>query len=151
MFNLVTINSAQGFTTTQFIKSKDLEGTLAMQHFYEEVRDFFTTALNYIKDKFPYDDIVVNYAVILDVTRRARVDVTNIYALLERFQGLMEEDELASLENEFLEYQLLDDSERPETSTVLEGGAFVNRRADQVWCEIFNMKNPVTGQQRFPY
>ena len=49
----------------------------------------------------------------------------------------MEEDELASLENEFLEYQLLDDSERPEISTVLEGGAFVNRRVDQVWCEIF--------------
>lgn len=77
--------------------------------------------------------------------------ITNIYALLERFQGLVEEDELASLENEFLEYQLLDDSERPEISTVLEGGAFVNRRVDQVWCEIFNMKNPVTGQQRFPY
>lgn len=122
-----------------------------MQRFYEEVRDFFTTALNYIKDKFPYNDIVVNYAVILDVTKRATIDVTNIYALLERFQGLVEEDELASLENEFLEYQLLDDSERPETSTVLEGGAFVNRRVDQVWCEIFNMKNPVAGKQRFPY
>ena len=94
---------------------------------------------------------MVNYAVILDVTKRATVDVTNIYALLERFQGPVEEDELASLENEFLEYQLLDDSERPETSTVLECGAFVNRRVDQVWCEIFNMKNPVAGKQRFPY
>lgn len=77
---------------------------------------FFTTALNYIKDKFPYNDIVVNNAVILDVTKRATVDVTNIYALLERFQGLVEADELASVENEFLEYQLLDDSERAETS-----------------------------------
>ena len=53
-----------GFATTQFIKSEDLEGTLAMQRFYEEVRDFFTTALNYIKDKFPYNDIVVNYAIV---------------------------------------------------------------------------------------
>ena len=115
-----------------------------MQRFYEEVRDFFTRALNYIKDKFPHNDIVVNNAVSLDVTKRAAIDVTNIYALLERFQGLVEEDELASLENEFLEYQLLDDSERPETSIVLEGGAFVNRRVDEVWCEIFNMKIPVT-------
>ena len=32
----------------------------------------------------------------------------------------------------------------------LEDGAFVNRRVDEVWSEIFNMKNPVTGQQRFP-
>lgn len=77
---------------------------------------FFTTALNYIIDKFPYNDIVVNNAVILDVTKRATVDVTNIHALLERFQGLVEADELASVENEFLEYQLLDDSERAETS-----------------------------------
>lgn len=121
-----------------------------MQRFYEEFRNFFTTALNYIKDKFPYNDIVVNNAVILEVTKRATVDVTNIYALLERFQGLVEANELASVENEFLEYQLLDDSERPETSSVLEGGAFVNRRVDEVWCEIFNVKNPVTGQQRFP-
>ena len=79
---------------------------------------------------------MVNNAVSLDVTKRAAIDVTNIYALLERFQGLVEEDELASLENEFLEYQLLDDSERPEKSIVLEGGAFVNRRVDEVWCEI---------------
>lgn len=74
--------------------------------------------MNYIKDKFPYNDIVVKDAVILDVTKRATVDVTNIYALLERFQGLVEEDELASLENKFLEYQFLDDSELPETSIV---------------------------------
>ena len=26
----------------------------------------------------------------------------------------------------------------------------MNRRVDEVWCEIFNMKNPVTEQQRFP-
>ena len=68
-----------------------------------------------------------------DVAKRETVDVANIYAVLERFQRLVEEDELASLENEFLEYQLLDDSERPETSIVLEDGAFVNRRVDEVW------------------
>lgn len=61
---------------------------------------------------------MVKDAVILDVTKRATVDVTNIYALLERFQGLVEEDELASLDNKFLDYQLLDDSELPETSIV---------------------------------
>ena len=51
----------------------------------------------------------------------------NIYAPVERFQGLVEGDELASLENEFLEYQLPEDSELRETSIVLADGAFVNR------------------------
>ena len=45
----------------------------------------------------------------------------------------MEEDEVTTLENEFLEYQLLDDSELPDTSLVMADGTVENRRIDEVW------------------
>ena len=35
---------------------------------------------------------------------------TFLYALLDRFPGIVEENEVTTLENEFLEYQLHDDS-----------------------------------------
>ena len=57
---------------------------------------------------------------------------------------------MTTLENEFLEYQLLDDSELPDTSLVMADGTVENRRIDEVWSEIFGMKNFVTGLKRFP-
>lgn len=139
-----------GLATRQFIQSEDIEGTPKINNFYQEVREFFITALTYIRDKFPHNDKVVNNAIVLDVTKRTTVDITNISALLERFPGLLEKDELTSLENEFLEYQLLDDNELPDTTIIMADGTFVNRRVDEVWFEIVNMKNLVTGRQRFP-
>ena len=44
---------------------------------------------------------------------------------------------MTTLENEFLEYQLLDDSELPDTSLVMPDGTVENRRIDEVWPEIF--------------
>ena len=101
------------------------------------------TALNYIKANFPHDDVVVNNAIVADVSNRTKANFGNVYALLDRFPGIVDEDEVTTLENEFLEYQLLDDSDLPDTSVV-------NRRIDDVWCEIFAMKNLVTGEKRFP-
>lgn len=54
----------------------------------------------------------------MDVTKRATVDITNLTAFLDRFPRLLE-DELTALENEFLEYQLLDDNELLDTSIVM--------------------------------
>lgn len=139
-----------GLATRQFIRSEDLEGTPAMRKFYHEVRSFFVTALNDIKHNFPHDDEVVKNAIILDVTKRASVDNTNLSVLLERFPGLVEEDELTALENEFLEYQFLSDHELPDTSIVMADGTLMNRRVDEIWNEISQMKNLVTGQERFP-
>lgn len=121
-----------GLATRQFIQSEDIEGTPKINNFYQEVREFFITALTYIRDKFPHNDKVVNNAIVLDVTKRTTVDITNISALLERFPGLLEKDELTSLENEFLEYQLLDDNELPDTTIIMADGTFVNRRVDEV-------------------
>lgn len=132
-----------GFATTQFIQKEDLEGTYGLTKFYREVRSFFITALNYIKANFPHDDVVVNNAIVADVSNRTKANFGNVYALLDRFPGIVDEDEVTTLENEFLEYQLLDDSDLPDTSVV-------NRRIDDVWCEIFAMKNLVTGEKRFP-
>ena len=139
-----------GFATSQFIQKEDLEGTADLKKFYQEVRSFFIRALNYVTEMFPHDDVVVNNAIVLDVGNRSKATFENIYALLERFPGIVEEDEVTTLENEFLEYQLLDDSELPDTSLVMADGTVENRRIDKVWSEIFEMKNFVTGLKRFP-
>lgn len=44
---------------------------------------------------------------------------------------MVKEDELPALENEFLEYQLLDDDELPATSTVMADGTSMNIRVDE--------------------
>lgn len=139
-----------GFATRQFIQKEDLEGTSALQKFYREIRCFFIKALNYVKEKFPYDDVIVNNAIVLDASNRAKATFGNIYVLLERFPALVKEDEVTTLENEFLHYQLLSDSELPDTEVVTADGTTVDRRIDEVWSEIFGMKNFVTGTQRFP-
>ena len=75
--------------------------------------------MNYIKEKVSYGNAVVKNAIVLDVSKRAKASFGNSYALLDRFPGLLEEDGVTTLENEFLEYQLLDDSEQPDTSVVM--------------------------------
>lgn len=139
-----------GFATRQFIQKEDLEGTSDVKKFYQEVRSFFIRALNYVTEMFPHDDVVVNNAIVLDVGNRSKATFENVYALLDRFPGIVEEDEVTTLENEFLEYQLLDDSELPDTSLVMADGTVENRRIDEVWSQIFEMKNFVTGLKRFP-
>ena len=59
---------------------------------------------------FPHDDVVVNNAIVLDAGNRSKATYQNVYALLDRFPGIVEQNEVTTLENEFLEYQLHDDS-----------------------------------------
>lgn len=138
-----------GFATRQFIKQEGLDGTSGVNKFYKEVRCFFIKALNYIKEKFPHDDVVVNNATVLDVSHRAKASFGNIYELLERFPGIVEEHEVPTLGNEFLDYKLLDDSELPSTSFVMADGTIVSRRIDEVWFDLFWMKDPVKGANTF--
>ena len=132
----------------QFIQQEGLEGTSGVKKFYKEDCCFFIKALNNLKEKFPHDHIV-NNAIVLDVSNRAKANFGNIYALLGRFPGIVA-DEVPTLENEFFNYQLLDDSEPPSTSFVMADGTTVNRRIDEVWFEILGMKNPVSGTYTFP-
>ena len=141
-----------GFATRQFIHKfkDDLEGTPYMTKFYREVRNFFITALNYVKMKFPHSDDVVQNAFVLDVARRSEVDIGNVNTLLERFPGLIKDDDLTNLESEFLDYQLLSNKDLPYTSVEMADGRILHRRIDEVWFEISKMKDIVTGKQRFP-
>ena len=138
------------FATKQFIQKEDLEGTSDLKKFYQEVRSFFIWALNYVTEMFPHDDVALNNAIVLDIGNRSKATFKNVYALLDRFPGIVEEDEVTTLENEFLKYQLLDDSELPDTSLVMADGTVENRTIDVVWFEIFKMKNLVTGLKWFP-
>ena len=124
-----------------------MNGHIKRDNFYPEVCDFFKAALNYIRDKFPHNDIVVNNAIISDLTKRATVDITSVYAVLERFPRMLEKDKLTSLENKFLEYQLLDDDELPDMSLIMVDGTSENRRVDKVWGEIVNTENLVTARK----
>ena len=67
-----------GFATRQFIQKEDLEGTSALQKLYREIRCYFIKALNYVKEKFPHDDVIVNNAIVLDVSNRAKATFGNI-------------------------------------------------------------------------
>jgi len=91
---------------------------------------------------FPHDDVVVNNAIVLDVGNRSKATFENIYALLERFPGIVEEDEVTTLENEFLEDQLLDDIELPDT---IPDTGLVRDFRDEKLCDWIK-KVPYTGK-----
>ena len=87
---------------------------------------------------------------ILDVCERQHTNPESIHCLVTRFPTVSPEQDYDKLESEFLDYKLLTDGELPELYRQQEDGTSVDHRIDEVCNEIYLMKDPATGQLRFP-
>ena len=87
---------------------------------------------------------------ILDVCKRQHANPESIHRLVTRFPTVSPDQDYDKLESEFLDCQLLTDGELPELCRQQEDGTSVDCRIDEVWNEIYSMKDPATGHLRFP-
>ena len=106
--------------------------------FFSSVRKFFTAVCDYILKKFPINNEVIKHASVADPRKRLESKFESVSFFMDRFHLL--EDKRDSIQHEFVHYQL-DDLSGVSISP--------ERRADDMWVEISNLKDKSTSEQKY--
>ena len=104
------------------------------------MRKFFTAVCDYILKKFPINNEVIRHASVADPRKRLESKFESVSFFMDRFPLL--EDKRDSIQHEFVHYQL-DDLSGVSISP--------ERRADDMWVEISNLKDKSTSEQKYVY
>ena len=132
-----------GASTKQLIselKATQLISTSELRVFYTSVRQYFSTALDYIKDKFPFNDELLHHAQVIDIDNRADAKFSSVEYFVNRFPCLLkgDEGEKDDLELEFVKYQV-----DAQISQLLPASI------DRMWNEISHMIDAATGRGKY--
>ena len=132
-----------GASTKQLIselKATQLISTSELRVFYTSVRQYFSTALDYIKDKFPFNDELLHHAQVIDIDNRADAKFSSVEYFVNRFPCLLkgDEGEKDDLELEFVKYQV-----DAQISHLLPASI------DRMWSEISHMIDAATGRGKY--
>ena len=110
-----------------------------MSKFYDGVRMFYTKATQYVKSTFPLNDTVLQHAKFVNFEKRADVGFDSVEYFVHRFpylHALTTPIEMDILQEEFVSYQLLSDTDIPhhvwEEAKVHEDEA-AYYRIDTLW------------------
>lgn len=128
-----------GFTASQQIIREDLEGTHAVTKLRRDVRAFYVASLQYMREKFPMDDHVVQDAKFLDPNHRAEMTPEFLMRFTCRFPGVFSDDLLDALSSEMCDYQCAADL--PEVK---------EDRIDKFWHDMSLIRNAEDNSLRFP-
>lgn len=98
---------------------KSLEKMSSSQRtdFFDGVRKYYTTALEYILEKFPTSDSLLENAEVVDIGKRKNMHFDKLRYFIERFPAMgvsTEGDGIDELEQEFLKYQV--DTKDPDSN-----------------------------------
>ena len=104
------------------------------------VRSYFTTACDYVIKTFPLNDELLKHAGVANIKNRLETSFSSISYFVHRFHYL--EDKLDQLELEFVEYQV---------STVDDLDSLAEKRADESWYEIGQIKDIATIQLKYQF
>ena len=148
-----------GIMTRQILRKLLNEGDIAeyeVSKFYSGVRDFYTTAIQYIKDTYPLSDPFLQHAKLVNFQDREEICFDSVEYFISRFphlSALNTPRETELLQEEFVHYQLLSDSEIPtqvwEEAKVNED-EHVYYRIDALWGYICKMQSIGSSQLKFP-
>lgn len=112
-------------------------------------------AMGYALSNLPMNDEVLTNAKFVNVISRDKASITQVEYFVERFSNLLpysSPQEHDKLGEELIEYQLLDDSEIPESvwksATIQEDESVTYYRMDVIWHYLANLK-AVDGSNRF--
>ena len=97
--------------------------------FLAGVHAFYKRSFKCGMEKLPIDDPVLKNAVFVDTLKCENVDLDNVLFFVERFDLNIEASAVNKLSEEFLDYQLIDDAEIPN-SVWTEAIAKVDKNAD---------------------
>ncbi len=147
-----------GFVTKNLIRKLLDDGDIASSEvtkFYSGVRRFYTRAAEYIKATFPLNDAVLRHAKFLDVEKKEEVTFDSVEYFVHRFphlHALRTPQELDMLQEEFVSYQLLRDTDIPiqvwEVAKVGEDEA-VYYRIDVLWGHLCKIKEIGSSELKF--
>ena len=108
-----------GFITRQILRQLFNNGDIAeseVTKFYTAVRRFYTTATEYVKKTYPIKDDVLSHAKFINFEKREECDFDSVEYFVHRFphlQDLTIASEMELLQEEFISYQLLHDTDIP--------------------------------------
>lgn len=147
-----------GIVTRSKLRKLENEGDISgtqKKKFYNGVRRFYQSASDYMIRKFPFGSEVLQHAKFVDVLKRDEVELDDICYFLERYNDVlkMSEDEMNKVEDEFINYQLLEGTRIPsdtwEIARVKENGDYSSGeqssicfRMDLIWTHLGSLKSP---------
>ena len=129
---------AIGAEAREFIEHNS---TLPVKMFYDNVRDYYATACDYMLHKFPYGDELLLNASVADVNERQSKSFKSVRYFVKRYPFLLPPlSNLDHLEEEFLKYQV----------GILPDNILNADRVDVQWHLISQLKDSITGRNKFP-
>ena len=113
--------------------------------FLEAVRCFYYDTFVYAKEKLPLTDDVLKHSFFVDFTKRATAAIENVFFFVEKFKLNFSASQLNELDNQFLQYQLLQDKDIPQSvwdeATIVDVGDNTKYyRMDVLWGHISKIK-----------
>lgn len=147
-----------GFMTRQLLRKLLEDGDVGepeVKRFYKGVRSFYTTAMQYITCTYPLNDDVLQHAKFINFEMREQVTFDSVEYFVHRFPHLLDlrsPREIEALQEEFISYQLLSDTDIPtnvwENAKVGEDED-VYYRIDALWGHLCQMPTVGSSQPRF--
>ena len=117
-----------------------------MEQFFSNVKDYYVKALDYIFNKFPLDDELLEHARVANVRQRRDRGFDSVLYFVERFPCLQRSNEAVDvLQTQFETYQIT-----PFHSSVYRGDTDSDKdiRIDSIWVKIGEMTD-ADGTRQF--
>ena len=137
-----------GFIMKQYAVAEDIIGTPRYIKFLREVQSFFITSSKYLLNSMPTlrDPLLKCLSIFLRPSERSKIEEEHVSLLIKRFPQVLQTENLHKLHAELLDYQNETASELPSETDSDK----VRKRIDLFWFEVSEMKDSITGIQRFP-
>ena len=125
---------------------------LQKKKFYDGVRKFYISASDYMLRKFPFSCQLLKSAKFVDVSKRDEILPDDVCYFVERYKNVLNfnDDDLNKLEDEIVDYQLLEDIPKGVWENAQVRGKEqdcasspgVSYRMDGIWTHLTSLKSP---------
>ena len=137
-----------GLYTKNLLNKLQEQGDISQRKFdsfLEAVRCFYYDTFVYAKEKLPLTDDLLKHSFFVDFTKRATAAIENKFFFVEKFELNFSASQLNELDNQFLQYQLLQDKDIPQSvwdkaTIVDEGDNTKYYQMDVLWGHISKIK-----------
>ena len=135
-----------GLARTYLVEEEEDISPTTQARFFKSARNFYVVCVKKMIKKFPFKDTVLKDMAVLnpDSSVRSQHTAAQVINLSERF-SIIPQDQHAAREEEFVDYQLCEDSELPKYD--IKDPQF--NSVDQFWGAMSALKT-ATGAIRFP-
>ena len=115
----------------------DNKDKLDIEGFYKSVKAFYTSAVKYMMEHYPFHDELLINARVVDIKDRLNVKFESVQYFVKRF-SLVKQEDMDQLESEFNLYQIDENIHYKE-----------NMRIDRQWHEIGELEDTV-NRKKYP-